>query len=78
MRCVYSNGWDVEVIVDDDGHLNIYIERKEDKSKIYEIETGQGDGNGEQLAIRITTDQLEKKCQILEIIKNENNKSRRN
>ena len=52
-------GWRVSFMVDDDGHLNIYVENH-DNSDIIEIETGQGDGkNGEQYALRFTTEQIE-------------------
>lgn len=51
--------WNVQAIVDDDGHLNVYITN--DKSgEIEQIETGQGDGiDGEQLAQRFTTPEIE-------------------
>jgi hypothetical protein len=55
-----SNGWNVCAIVDDDGHLNVYIANSEGTSDIIEIETGQGDGeNGEQYALRFTTEDIE-------------------
>ena len=53
-----KNGWNVGVLVDDDGHLNIYI-TCQDGSDIKAIDTGQGDGHGEQLAYRLTTDRIE-------------------
>ena len=56
-----ASGWMITAIVDSDQHLNIYIENTESDS-IYEIETGQGDGeNGEQLALRFTTETIEEK-----------------
>ena len=52
-------GWDVNIQVDSDGHLNIYITNK-DKTDIVECDTGQGDGcDGEQLAIRFSTNRIE-------------------
>lgn len=55
----YIGNWEVDIIEDTDGHLNIYIENIR-KSDIIQIDTGQGDGiNGEQLALRFTTKELE-------------------
>ena len=52
-------GWDVNIQVDSDGHLNIYITNK-DKTDIVECDTGQGDGcDGEQLALRFSTNRIE-------------------
>ena len=52
-------GWNVELLVDDDGHLNVYIENDHD-STINEVWTGQGDGQqGEQMALRFTTPTIE-------------------
>jgi len=50
--------WHVQVVVDNDGHLNIYIEN-EDGTEIKEVETTQGDG--ESLALRFTTRGLEER-----------------
>lgn len=49
----------MECIVDDDGHLNVYIERDDLTESVVEIESGQGDGIGEQLALRFTTREIE-------------------
>lgn len=55
-----TKNWKVTIIEDDDKHLNIYIEAN-NVTDIHEIETGQGDGKeGEQLALRFTTDKIEK------------------
>jgi len=63
MRQKYGYGWNVEIIVDDDGHLNIYVEN-DDKTTIHQVDSDQGDGiNGEQYAIRMTTEQLEREYQ---------------
>jgi len=51
-------GWNIHTIVDEDGHLNVYI-TNDDNSDILEIDTGQGNGKGEQLALRFTTLQIE-------------------
>jgi hypothetical protein len=57
---VTKSGWRVKVLEDDDNHLNIYIEN-EDETTIHDIDTGQGDGTeGEQLALRFTTDDIER------------------
>ncbi|MCP4397231.1 MAG: hypothetical protein GY801_08040 [bacterium] len=54
-----KNGWKVELLIDDDGHLNIYTTNT-DGSDVLETETGQGDGiNGDQLAFRLTTQFIE-------------------
>jgi len=54
-----NTGWVLSWLVDDDGHLNLYITNT-DGSPIHEIETGQGDGEaGGQLALRFTTEQIE-------------------
>ena len=55
----FPTSWDVEVLVDDDGHLNIYITNA-DNSTIFDVGSGQGDGmDGDQLALRLTTDYIE-------------------
>lgn len=51
--------WDVVTVVDDDGHLNVYITTDDPNGVINQIDTGQGDGDGEQLALRFTTAKLE-------------------
>jgi hypothetical protein len=52
--------WEVQLIVDTDGHLNAYVKHS-DGSEISEIESGEGDGiNGEALAVRFTTASIEK------------------
>jgi len=53
-----GNGWMVTSLVDDDGHLNVYILNMF-CDEIEKINTGQGDGHGEQLAMRFTTDVIE-------------------
>jgi hypothetical protein len=51
--------WDVTLIVDEDGHLNVYV-LNNNSEEVTEIETGQGDGvDGEQLALRFTTPKIE-------------------
>jgi hypothetical protein len=46
--------WRIYASCDDDGHLNLYLLNDED-DHIIEIESGQGDGIEEQLALRFTT-----------------------
>ena len=53
--------WDVAVVVDDDSHLNIYVTNRK-SSTMFEVDTGQGDGEGEQLAFRVTTPEIEKEA----------------
>ena len=53
-----SNGWKVLAAVDSDGHLNVYVENGGET--ISQIESDQGGGcDGEQLALRFTTDDIE-------------------
>lgn len=61
--------WHVQVVVDTDGHLNICIEN-EDGTEIEEVETTQGDGDGEPLALRFTTRGLEERYLASEEVKN--------
>lgn len=58
MKKKLDYGWTIHTVVDSDGHLNLYIEN-DDASKIIEVETGQGDGDHEQMALRFTTQQIE-------------------
>ena len=52
-------GWKVVEMVDDDNHLNVYLEHI-DVTDILEIDTQQGSGkNGEQMALRFTTQGIE-------------------
>lgn len=54
------DGWVVTLLVDDDGHLNVYITNDFCDEDIMEIESGQGDGTvGDQLALRFTTTEIE-------------------
>jgi hypothetical protein len=55
---VQVGNWNVCSCVDDDGHLNVYVTNAECDT-IGEIETGQGNGEGEQYATRYTTDRIE-------------------
>ena len=57
------DGWKVELLVDDDGHLNVYIENVF-SDLIEEIETGQGNGIGEQKALRFTTTDIEELSEL--------------
>ena len=57
---VMESEWTVTHSVDEDGHLNIYVQTDDANDVIRIIESGQGDGNKEQLAIRVTTDKIEK------------------
>ena len=50
--------WNVKAMVDSDGHLNLYITNTESRL-VNEIETGQGDGDGEPFALRFTTPLIE-------------------
>jgi len=59
MKWIRQN-WKIEVITDDDNHLNIYIENMDESNTVLEIDTGQGSGRGEQLALRFTTPEIEK------------------
>ena len=58
MKTQLDYGWNIHTVVDPDGHLNIYITNV-DNSRVIEIESGQGNGEGEQLALRFTTQQIE-------------------
>ena len=58
---VAEGDWDVTVAVDDDGHLNVYVTNWK-SSEVFEVETGQGDGEGEQLAFRVTTREIEEEA----------------
>jgi hypothetical protein len=58
MKTIYLENWRISILVDDDHHLNVYIDN-EDSDTISTIETGQGDGVGEQLALRFTTPEIE-------------------
>ena len=55
---VKLKNFEVGILEDDDGHLNVYIESN-DGSDIREIDTGQGGGVGEQLALRFTNKTIE-------------------
>jgi hypothetical protein len=58
-RIQLKDGWEVSLLVDDDGHLNIFVESQH--GDMEEIETGQGNGlDGEQLAFRVASIALEK------------------
>lgn len=59
MNIELEKGWSVGLVVDDDGHLNVYVDH-DDGSEIVEIDTGQGDGDGEQYATRFTTEATER------------------
>jgi len=50
--------WNIKAAVDSDGHLNLYITNTESRI-VNEIATAQGDGDGEQFAIRFTTPLIE-------------------
>ncbi len=66
MNTIYlENGWEIVACVDSDGQLNVYVENKTtDDETIREVETEQGDGTqGEQLALRFTTNRIEKEYQ---------------
>ena len=58
-------GWQVEVLVDEDGHLNLYVTNR-DCVNVDEVDTGQGDGRGEQYALRCTTSAIEKRHRLSE------------
>jgi hypothetical protein len=54
-----AKGWSLQGLVDDDGHLNVYVTNS-DGTDIIDVETGQGDGtDGDQLALRFTTQKIE-------------------
>ena len=58
-KITLTGGWKVQALVDDDGHLNIFVSN-DDRTDIVECETGQGDGlNGEALASRYSTKGIE-------------------
>ena len=54
----YLEDWKIVCEVDEDRHLNVYVTNLQDDPM--EIETGRGDGRGEQLALRFTTETYEK------------------
>ena len=52
--------WEICHEIDDDGHLNVYI-MNNDGTNINEVDSERGNGkDGEQLALRFTTDGIEK------------------
>lgn len=56
------DGWTVKALVDDYGHLNLFIDNCLDCSDKIEIETGRGDGkDGRELEIKITTEDIEER-----------------
>ena len=57
-RINLKGGWVLHCLVDEDGHLNVYIENLRDEV-VTEIPTGQGDGDKEQFALRFTTPLIE-------------------
>ena len=59
-RHFLTGGWTVHLYVDNDNHLNVYI-LNSDSDIIHQIETGQGDGENEQFALRFTTEEIEQK-----------------
>ncbi len=59
-RINLCRGWIVQCLVDDDGHLNIFVENLISKI-VTEISTGQGDGENEQFALRFTTPHIERR-----------------
>lgn len=57
-------GWHLTVVIDSDNHLNIYVSN-DDESEILFAESEQDEGcNGEQLAISITTENIERKAAV--------------
>ncbi|MHA2063237.1 MAG: hypothetical protein ACXABY_02530 [Candidatus Thorarchaeota archaeon] len=57
----FGAGWLVHILKDDDDHLNLYIENKYSEEIII-VDTGQGDGKDEQLALRFTTAKIEREA----------------
>ena len=57
--CMNINEWVVELIVDSDGHLNVYIDHK-DKSGVIHCEVDGMTDSEEQWADRFTTVRIEK------------------
>lgn len=55
---VYLNGWEIECNVDEDGHLNLYI-NNDDKSQIEECDVDIS-RNEEEWSFRFTTENIEK------------------
>lgn len=58
MKTINFEDWIINICIDDDNHLNIYLENAYNES-INQIDTGQGDGDSEQLALRFTTPTIE-------------------
>ena len=54
--CEKTANWDVKWLVDDDGHLNVFV-INHDGSDTIELETGQDTSN--QTAYRFTTEKIE-------------------
>lgn len=48
-----NHAWNIQAVIDFDGDLNLYITNPDNaKAIITEVESGQGDGIKEQLALR--------------------------
>jgi len=59
MKTIEIEGWEVNVLVDEDGHLNIDV-RHDDRTDV--IDTGESPGAGEDegaLGFRLTTEGIE-------------------
>lgn len=55
----FDSGWTVEALVDDDGHLNIWVKHA-DGTTIHDTDADLGDGvDGEDLGFRFTTSGIE-------------------
>lgn len=64
MQITYEGDWEISILEDDDGHLNIYVQNLKSNTVI-NTDTGQGDGtSGEQYAIRFTTPEIEESLDI--------------
>ena len=58
VKSIVMEDYQIHMIVDEDGQLNIYVESLDD-SPVIEIETGQDTDN--QVAHRFTTEKIEEK-----------------
>lgn len=54
----YAGGWNVHILVDADGHLNIFVLNKHCDT-VHQVDADMGDGEREALGMRFTTNKIE-------------------
>ncbi len=59
-KSIVVEDYQIHLVLDEDGHLNIYVESLDDSS-VVEIETGQN--TDKQLAYRFSTEKIEKEVE---------------